>query len=88
MKSVLYEGQAVAAALAQSLGQQVQVTPVLAIHGTRMPLLRVTKVSGVPLLQAPQVRGWIGRQPARLSAAEVATIAAAADRVLPPYTAS
>ncbi|MFD0887865.1 nuclease-related domain-containing protein, partial [Streptosporangium algeriense] len=88
VRAVVYERQAVAAALAQSLGRPVEVTPVLAIHGTRMPLLRVTKVEGVPLLQAPQVRGWIGRQPARLSAAEVAQLAAVADRVLPPYTAS
>ncbi|MER7129726.1 nuclease-related domain-containing protein [Streptosporangium saharense] len=87
VQGVVYERQAVAAALAQSLGRPVEVTPVLAIHGTRMPLLRVTKVEGVPLLQAPQVRGWISRQPAQLSAEQVAQLATVAERVLPPYTA-
>ncbi|MFI6802979.1 hypothetical protein [Streptosporangium canum] len=63
----------------------MEVMPVVAIHGAAVPLLRVMKVSGVPLLRASQVRGWISRQGARLSAAEVTALSAAAERLFLSY---
>ncbi|MFI7536549.1 nuclease-related domain-containing protein [Streptosporangium sp. NPDC049376] len=86
VRPVLYEAGRVADTLTRELGRRVIVVPVVAVHGADMPLLRVAKASGVPLLRASQVRGWITRQPATLSAAEIAEVSATAERLLPPYT--
>ena len=72
--------------LTRALGRPVEVAPVVAIHGANVPLLRVMRAKGVPLLRASQVRGWIARQRATLDVAEVAELSAAAERLLPPYT--
>lgn len=85
VSSVLYETSRVAEVLTRAADRPVEVVPVVAIHGAAVPLLRVMEVSGVPLMRASQVRGWIGRQGARLSAAEVTALSAAAERLLPPY---
>ncbi|MBG0819045.1 nuclease-related domain-containing protein [Planomonospora sp. ID82291] len=86
VKGVLYESRRVAEALGAAIGRPVDVTPVLAIHGPNVPLLRVMKVEGVPLLRASQVRHWITRGGARLSVEEVARLSAAAEQLFPPYT--
>ncbi|MEV7009968.1 nuclease-related domain-containing protein [Streptosporangium sp. NPDC051022] len=85
VRSVVYEAGRVADTLTRGLGRPVTVVPVVAVHGANMPLLRVAKASGVPLLRASQVRGWITRQPATLSVREVAEVSATAERLLPPY---
>ncbi|GII05732.1 nuclease-related domain-containing protein [Planobispora takensis] len=86
VKGAVYEARRVAEGLGAALGQPVEVTPVLAIHGPTLPLLRVMKVEGVALLRASQVRHWITRGSARLGEQEVARLAAAAERLFPPYT--
>ncbi|MBG0826162.1 NERD domain-containing protein [Planomonospora sp. ID91781] len=86
VRSVLFETRRVADVLGAAVGRPVEVTPVLAIHGPNVPLLRVMRVEGVPLLRASQVRHWIARGGARLSAEEVARLSAAAERLFPPYT--
>ncbi|MFF0572656.1 nuclease-related domain-containing protein [Streptosporangium saharense] len=85
VRSVVYEAGRVSETLTRSLGRPVTVIPVVAVHGADMPLVRVAKASGVPLLRASQVRGWITSQPTKLSVAEVAEVSATATRLLPPY---
>ncbi|MBB2909799.1 hypothetical protein FHS43_001045 [Streptosporangium becharense] len=86
VRSVRYESRRVAEVLGRATGRPVDVTPLLAIHGPNVPLLRVIRVEGVPLLRASQVRGWITRGTGRLSAEEVARLSEAAERLFPPYT--
>ncbi|MEU0481362.1 nuclease-related domain-containing protein [Streptosporangium sp. NPDC006013] len=83
--SVIYEAGRVSETLSRALKRPVEVAPVVAIHGAAVPLLRVMRVSGVPLLRASQVPGWISRQKAVLSVAEVAALSAAAEELFPPY---
>ena len=85
-RAVRYEAARVSELLTRSAGRRVEVTPVLAIHGPSVPMLRVMKANGVPMLRASQVRGWIARRPVRLSPAETAALIEAAGRLLPPYT--
>lgn len=83
--SVIYEAGRVGEVLAAAVGRPVEVVPVVAIHGATVPVLRIMRVSGVPLLRASQVRGWIARQRGGLSAPQVAEISSAAEGLLPPY---
>ncbi|WP_158578749.1 nuclease-related domain-containing protein [Spongiactinospora rosea] len=85
VKSVRYETRSVAAALRGRLHTPVEVTPVLAVHGPHVPL-RGLDVDGVRMLRASMVSGWVLRRPARLSAADVARIEAAAAELFPAYT--
>ncbi|MGW4424540.1 nuclease-related domain-containing protein [Streptosporangium sp. NPDC004631] len=85
-RAVRYEAARVSELLTRSAGRPVEVTPVLAIHGSSVPMLRVMHADGVPMLRAAQVRGWIARRPARLSQAGTAALVEAAGRLLPPYT--
>lgn len=52
-----------------------------------MPRWRTLTVNGIPLLRARQLHRWITRHPVCFDAAEVASVAAACDRALPPYLA-
>lgn len=83
--SVIYEAERVSETLARTLRRPVEVVPVVAIHGASVPILRVMRVSGVPLLRASQVPAWISRQGGRLSAAEVTALSTTAERLFPPY---
>lgn len=83
--SVIYEAGRVSETLSRTLKRPVEVAPVVAIHGAAVPLLRVMRVSGVPFLRASQVPGWISRQNAVLSVAEVTELSAAAEKLFPPY---
>lgn len=58
---------------------------VVAVHGARLPRWGTLSVSGVTLLRADRVCGWILRRPTRLQAAQVASLGAAAERLFPPY---
>jgi hypothetical protein len=73
----------VADRLADELGQATEVTPIIAVHGTRIPHAGIL-FDGVTLHRAKRVNRLIQRQPAVFTTAQVAAIAAAAERILPP----
>ena len=83
--AVIWESGLVAKVLSEELGYLVEVVPVLAIQGPHVPLLRVVKVEGVPLLHPSQVRTWIVRSGRRLTPEQVARVSEAAERLLPAY---
>jgi Nuclease-related domain len=74
---------AVADRLAAQTGQEVEVCPVIAVHGGRLPRGGIV-FDGVLLHRADRVKRLIERQPVLCTTAEVAAIAAAAERLLPP----
>jgi hypothetical protein len=69
--------------LPDDFGQRVEVRPIVAVHGTRMPRRGII-FHGVTLRRARRTGRLIQRQPAVFTTAQVAAIAAAAERVLPP----
>jgi hypothetical protein len=73
----------VADQLSEDLGHRVQVRPVIAVHGTRMPRAGIL-FEGVTLRRAKRTHRLIQRQPAVFTTVQVAAIAAAAERMLPP----
>ena len=73
----------VADRLSEELGRPTEVTTVIAVHGGRMPHAGIL-FGGVLLHRAKRVNRLIQRQPAVFTTAQVAAIAAAAERVLPP----
>ncbi len=73
----------VADRLGDELGQATEVTPIIAVHGSRMPHAGIL-FGGVTLHRAKRVNRLIQRQPAVFTTAQVAAIAAAAERILPP----
>jgi hypothetical protein len=73
----------VADRLSDDLGQRVEVRPIIAVHGTRLPRRGIV-FAGVTLRRARRTQRLIQRQPAVLTTAQVAVIAAAAERILPP----
>lgn len=73
----------VAEDLSDDLGQRVEVRPIVAVHGTRLPRRGII-FDGVTLRRARRIGRLIQRQPAVLTTAQVAAIAAAAERILPP----
>lgn len=74
---------AVADRLAAETGREVEVSPVIAVHGGRLPRGGIVH-EGVLLHRADRVKRLIERQPVLFTTAEVAAIAAAAERILPP----
>lgn len=73
----------VAEHLSDDLGQRVEVRPIVAVHGTRLPRRGII-FDGVTLRRAKRTGRLIERQPAVFTTAQVAAIAAAAERILPP----
>jgi hypothetical protein len=73
----------VAEHLSDDLGQPVEVRPIIAVHGTRLPRRGII-FAGVTLRRARRTGRLIQRQPAVFTTAQVAAIAAAAERILPP----
>jgi Nuclease-related domain len=69
--------------LSADLGQRIEVSAVIAVHGTRLPHAGIT-LDGVTLQRAKRAQRLIQRQPAIFTTAQVAAIAAAAERILPP----
>ncbi|GIH92786.1 nuclease-related domain-containing protein [Planobispora siamensis] len=77
--------QAVADMLRYGHGRPVEVTPLVAVHGTRLPRGCSFMASKVMLMRAARVPGWITHRPVRFDAGEVAALGAVAERLLPPY---
>ncbi|MGH3376802.1 MAG: nuclease-related domain-containing protein [Actinoallomurus sp.] len=73
----------VADRLSEDLGQRVEVRVIIAVHGTRMPRTGIV-FDGVTLRRAKRTQRLIQRRPAVFTTAQVAAIAAAAERILPP----
>lgn len=73
----------VAEHLSEELGRRIEVRPIIAVHGTRLPR-RGIAFDGVTLRRAKRTRRLVQRQPAVFTTAQVAAIAAAAERTLPP----
>jgi hypothetical protein len=82
---VLARGAArtVAERLSAELGDKVEVSAIIAVHGTRLPHAGIT-VERVMLRRSKRVPRLIERQPAVFTTAQVAAISAAAERILPP----
>jgi hypothetical protein len=73
----------VAQRLSADLGHQVEVGVIVAVHGTRLPHAGIL-IDGVTVQRAKRAGRLIDRQPAVFTTAQVAAIAAAAERILPP----
>jgi hypothetical protein len=73
----------VARRLTEELGGETEVTPIVAVHGSRLPLAGIL-FDGVTFHRAKRVHRLIQRQPAVFTTAQVTAIAAAAERILPP----
>ncbi|MFC6364466.1 nuclease-related domain-containing protein [Nonomuraea thailandensis] len=71
----------------RAAGWKVPVMPVVAVHGAKLPRWGALTVSGVTMLRADRLCGWIRRHPPQLSSEQVASISTAAERVFPPYSA-
>jgi hypothetical protein len=69
--------------LTDELGQHVGVSPIIAVHGPRVPAAGI-RFDGVTLQGAKRTRRLIEHQPVVYTTAQVSTIAAAAERVLRP----
>ncbi|MGP4105380.1 hypothetical protein [Nonomuraea sp. KM90] len=65
MKAAAFEARRVAELL-RAAGWTVPVTAVVAVHGARLPRRGTLTVSGVTLLRAGRVCGWILCRPARV----------------------
>lgn len=78
---------AVGGGLAERLGHPVEVSALIAVHGGRLPRGGIL-FEGLVLHRAARVDRLIQRQPVVFTTAEVAAIAAAAERVLPPMISS
>jgi hypothetical protein len=76
-------GGTVAAALTAELDHEIGVTSLVAVHGARLPAAGL-RFGGVVFHPVRQVPGFIRRNPVVFTSAQVATIAAAAERLLPP----
>jgi hypothetical protein len=73
----------VAEHLSDDLGHRVEVNAVIVVHGARMPHAGFV-FDGVTVQRAKRAGRLIQRQPAVFTTAQVAAIAAAAERILPP----
>jgi hypothetical protein len=71
--------------LTDELGQHVGVSPIIAVHGPRLPQAGI-RFDGVTLQRAKRTHLLVQRQPVVYTTAQVSTIAAAAERVLHPMT--
>ncbi|GAA2212902.1 hypothetical protein GCM10009850_083640 [Nonomuraea monospora] len=87
VKATVFEAGRVGEVL-RAAGWQVPVVPVVAVHGAKLPRWGALTVSGVTMLRAGRLCGWIRRHPPRLSPEQVASVSAAAERIFPPYSAA
>jgi hypothetical protein len=69
--------------LAAQLGHQISVSPVVAVHGARVPRAGL-RFGGVVFQRVRRVPRLIDARPVVLTSAQVAMITAVADRVFPP----
>ncbi|SEG27588.1 Nuclease-related domain-containing protein [Thermomonospora echinospora] len=69
--------------LGAELGQEVPVSAIVAVHGARLPDEGLEH-RGAIFQQAARLPGFVEECPVVLTGAQVAAIAAAAERVLPP----
>lgn len=84
VKATVFEARRVGEVL-RSAGWAVTVVPVVAVHGAKLPRWGALMVTGVTLLRAGRLRGWIRRHPARLEPGQVAPLSVAAEQLFPPY---
>lgn len=84
VKATVFEARRVGEIL-RSAGWAVTVVPVVAVHGAKLPRWGALMVTGVTLLRAGRLGGWIRRHPARLDPGQVTSLSAAAERLFPPY---
>lgn len=82
---VLFEARRVSEVLSQATGRHIDVTPIIAVHGSRLPRFRAITAHGATLLRAARLVSFITRHPHRYGTAEVSTLTTAA-ALLPPYT--
>ncbi|MEU5876938.1 nuclease-related domain-containing protein [Spirillospora sp. NPDC047279] len=73
----------VAELLATELDHEVPVTPMVAVHGARVPRNGL-RHGGVLFVASRPLPSIIATRPVTFTSAQVATVAAAAERVLPP----
>lgn len=83
VSALRYETESVSRALTQALGRSVSTTPLVAVHGARLPRWGALAVSGVTMLRARRARGWIRHLPAELTPRQVAEVSEWADRLFP-----
>jgi hypothetical protein len=76
-------GRTVAAALAAELDHDIRVTPIVAVHGASPPRGGL-RFGGVVFQPARRVPRFVRERPIVFTSAQVATITAAAERLLPP----
>src|SRR5699024_4821886 len=83
VSSTLYETDRITRALSREVGP-VEVRSVLAVHRAKLPAWRNIQIKGVHVVSAKRVRRWLASRsgPATARGREVA---AAAERVFPPY---
>jgi Nuclease-related domain len=75
--------QMVAEQLSADLGHRVEVNAIIAVHGARLAHAGIL-IDGVTVQRAKRAGRLIERQPSVFTTAQVAAIAAAAERILPP----
>ncbi|GIH80492.1 nuclease-related domain-containing protein [Planobispora longispora] len=85
VRAVAAAAREIAEALRSECGRRVEVVPLLAVHGARLPRWGAIRASGVLLMRAPRVRPWITGQAVRLDTEQIVALGAAAERLLPPY---
>lgn len=81
-----WTARTVADRLSEELGDRVEVVVLVAVHGGRLSRAGM-RSDGVALHRAKRLQRLIERQPVVFTTAEVAAIAAAAERTLPPMIA-
>ncbi len=86
VRPVLFEARRTGEVLSQATGRRIEVTAVIAVHGSRLPRFRVIMARGATLLRAARLVGWITRHPHRYDTAEVSTLTTTATTHLQPYT--
>lgn len=83
--STVFETERLAETLQAHLGRPVPVRAALAVHRAQLPTWREITLKGVRVLPARAVRGWLLAQAGRPTPAGQ-EIAAACERLFPPYT--
>jgi hypothetical protein len=78
-----HAAKTVAEVFADELDQIVHVSPVISVHGARLPRGGL-KHGGVTFQPVRRLARFIDAQPVIFTGAEVAALAAAAERILPP----
>ncbi|WP_242614703.1 NERD domain-containing protein [Actinomadura roseirufa] len=84
VRSLTARAEAAAALISERAGTRVEVTPVLAVHGGRLPRRTPFTADGITFAQPFRLIRWMRRNPtAELSADDVESIARAAVHALP-----